>query len=122
MTLPSSGLAPLTVRHEQRAWTVQPGDSLLIGRSTECQITIADPRISRKHMRLAAVDGTWALRCTGSNGTYVQEQRLPEVVSLTGPLTVRLGDPSDGPILSFAVERQPTLAFGPASPPAAAAR
>ena len=122
MTLPSSGLAPLTVRHEQRAWTVQPGDSLLIGRSTECQITIADPRISRKHMRLAAVDGTWALRCTGSNGTYVQEQRLPEVVSLTGPLTVRLGDPSDGPILSFAVEQQPTLAFGPASPPAAAAR
>ena len=71
MTHPSSGLAPLTVRHGHRAWTVQPGDGLMIGRSAQCQISITDPRISRMHVELASRDGAWILRCVGSNGTYV---------------------------------------------------
>ncbi len=117
MTHPSSGLAPLTVRHGHRAWTVQPGDGLMIGRSAQCQISITDPRISRMHVELASRDGAWILRCVGSNGTYVEGQRLPQVVSITGPLTVRLSDPADGPAISFAVESQPTLSFGPSASP-----
>ncbi|MFT0847264.1 ATP-binding cassette domain-containing protein [Actinomycetaceae bacterium L2_0104] len=115
MTTSSDNLAPMTVRHGQRAWTVQPGDKLLIGRSGECHINIADPRISRRHIELTVIDGLWMVQCLGSNGAFADGQRLPQAISITGPLTIRLSDPADGPAVTFAVEDEPTLSFGMAS-------
>lgn len=48
----------------------------LIGRSPECRIVLADPRVSRQHARLKVVGDTIVLTDLGSgNGTFVESQR-----------------------------------------------
>jgi len=52
-----------------------------IGRSSECELVLRDPRASRQHARLTARDGVLVLTDLGStNGTHVNGQRVSEVV------------------------------------------
>jgi len=52
-----------------------------IGRSSECELAIRDPKASRQHARLHARDGVLVLSDLGStNGTRVNGQRVREVV------------------------------------------
>jgi hypothetical protein len=65
---------------------------LTIGRSSECQLVLADDTVSRRHAELHAHDGRWLLRDLGSsNGTWVNgrlvieaEVRPGDVVQLGG--------------------------------------
>lgn len=88
---------------------VVEGDSLDIGRSTRCEITIADRFLSRRHARLSSFEGRWRIEDLGSrNGTMVNGTRLDkpknieagDVISLSASaIEVRLKatqrDPSD---------------------------
>ncbi len=48
-----------------------------IGRSDDCDITVNDSRVSRKHARIAVENGKVVLEDLGSaNGTYINGQRL----------------------------------------------
>lgn len=68
------------------------GEESLIGRSRECDIQIAERRLSRRHCRVYREDDRHYVADLGShNGTYVNRQRIP------GPCELR-----DGDVLNFA--------------------
>ena len=65
--------------------------SLLIGRSSACQLVLADDTVSRRHAELRVEDGCWVLRDLGSsNGTWVNGRRVVEVEVRPGDV-VQLG-------------------------------
>jgi sigma-B regulation protein RsbU (phosphoserine phosphatase) len=56
---------------------VLDGDSVFIGRSTHCDVTIADRFLSRRHARVFAADGGWQIEDLGSrNGTFVNGRKI----------------------------------------------
>ena len=63
------------------------GDTLFIGRSTHCDITIADRFLSRRHARLFAADDGWQIEDLGSrNGTFINGRKIEQ------PTLIRIGD------------------------------
>jgi serine phosphatase RsbU (regulator of sigma subunit) len=63
------------------------GDSVSIGRSTQCDVAIADRFLSRRHARLVSTDTGWKIEDLGSrNGTFVNGTRVE------GDTAVRPGD------------------------------
>ncbi|HYH44838.1 MAG TPA: SpoIIE family protein phosphatase [Thermoanaerobaculia bacterium] len=63
------------------------GDSLVLGRSTNCDLALADGSLSRNHARLDRENGRWMVRDLGStNGTYLNGELVG------GPTPLGLGD------------------------------
>lgn len=63
------------------------GDSLFIGRSTHCDLTIADRFLSRRHARVFAVEDDWQIEDLGSrNGTFINGRKIEQ------PTAIRAGD------------------------------
>jgi hypothetical protein len=53
------------------------GSELLLGRSSSCDIVLADLNISRRHARLRCRDGRWALEdLQSTNGTVLNGRRV----------------------------------------------
>jgi pSer/pThr/pTyr-binding forkhead associated (FHA) protein len=53
-----------------RQLPLHPGREYLIGRGPDCDLAVADPRLSRRHARIALADGCWRFDDLGSkNGT-----------------------------------------------------
>ncbi|MEM9132518.1 MAG: FHA domain-containing protein [Actinomycetota bacterium] len=60
---------------------------LVIGRSTECDLTIADPLVSRRHARLVITAGVGNIEDLGSdNGTFVNGERITSSPVVEGDL------------------------------------
>lgn len=69
------------------------GRSLLLGRDPACNLVINDVEVSRRHARLIAQSGGYAIEDLGStNGTFINEQRIKGVVPLQPGANIRLGD------------------------------
>lgn len=65
--------------------------SLLIGRSSACQLVLADDTVSRRHAELRVEEDCWVLRDLGSsNGTWVNGRRVIEAEVRPGDV-VQLG-------------------------------
>jgi hypothetical protein len=63
------------------------GDEAVVGRSTRCQVIVADRFMSRRHARLFKIDDGWRVEDLGSrNGTYVNGRRVD------GATAVQVGD------------------------------
>jgi len=57
--------------------SLELGSVSIVGRSTECQIIVADPRVSRRHAMIRKQDGGFYLFDLGSfNGSYLNGSRL----------------------------------------------
>ncbi|MEX2149723.1 MAG: GAF domain-containing protein [Steroidobacteraceae bacterium] len=55
-----------------RQFSLDPERDHLIGRGQDCDLRIEDPRLSRRHARLAIADGCWRMGDLGSkNGTML---------------------------------------------------
>jgi adenylate cyclase len=68
------------------------GPVTILGRSAECQIVVADPRVSRRHAMVRKQDGGYYLFDLGSfNGSYLNGSRVTSTRQLR-----------DGDVLSFA--------------------
>jgi transcriptional regulator with XRE-family HTH domain len=105
MTRPDSSLEPgsLVVRTNGRSHVVSPRAGVAtIGRDPHAQVKIDDARISRVHVRVEFVDGTWRAVDTSMNGMFLGSSRAHSV-AVTDGLTVRLGDPVAGPTVQFEV-------------------
>jgi serine phosphatase RsbU (regulator of sigma subunit) len=62
-------------------------ETIVIGRSTRCELSIADRFLSRQHARLYADGDEWLIEDLGSrNGTFVNGRRI------AGPTVVQSGD------------------------------
>jgi Protein of unknown function (DUF3662)/Inner membrane component of T3SS, cytoplasmic domain len=72
---PADGGRALLVGEGRRS--VLSGDMLLIGRSRECEVVLADPNVSRKHAELRREGGRWVIADLGStNGIKVNGRRV----------------------------------------------
>src|SRR5689334_9638437 len=65
-------------------------DPLVVGSSTECDLAVADPRVSRRHCELRLTPRGIAVRDLGSkNGTLLGEASIVEVILPVGvPVTI----------------------------------
>jgi Nif-specific regulatory protein len=95
MTVTSRGLyAYLTMQTGPRAGTNFPLDArrkTLIGRGTDCHISLPDPLCSRVHATLAFTSDGWILRDAESrNGTTVNGQKIDEATVVDGNM-IRVG-------------------------------
>ncbi|MEX1071646.1 MAG: FHA domain-containing protein [Anaerolineales bacterium] len=67
--------------------------SLVLGRDPACDVVIDDAEVSRRHARLIAQSGGYAIEDLGStNGTFVDGQRIRTVMPLQPGASVRLGE------------------------------
>ncbi len=79
--------------HGQR-WLIQ--NQLIIGREDDCDITIADRQVSRRHARLINENGKVSVEDLGSkNGTYFNTQRIDNKIVL-----------KDGDIVNIALAQE----------------
>jgi pSer/pThr/pTyr-binding forkhead associated (FHA) protein len=64
-------------RGPTRSVQLRPATPLTIGRSSESDITLSDPQISRLHAKLELRDdGVWVMDLDSGNGTYIDRQRV----------------------------------------------
>ena len=57
--------------------TVLSGSRVVIGRSRDCDVTLDDPNVSRRHAELRREGGTWVVSDLGStNGVKVNGRRV----------------------------------------------
>ena len=70
------------------------GERFVVGRDEDCDLTLPDEKVSRKHVSLAVRgDGRVVLQDLGStNGTFVDDRRVTRPVELAGTETVKVGD------------------------------
>ena len=62
---------------------LQEGESYVVGRHSECQILVEDPRISRRHARIeAGAEGWWIHDLGSRNGTTLDGESLQQGRSL----------------------------------------
>ena len=101
----------LTLLSGNRAGTNFPLDAsreTLVGRGTDCHITLPDPLCSRVHAVLARTDGVWTIRDAESrNGTSVNGQKVDEATVADGH-TIRVG----GTEFEFHEAEEPPTAKG----------
>jgi hypothetical protein len=68
--------------------------TLVIGRSSSCDVTLGEPTVSRRHVELRALDGSWlAVDLASTNGTWLLGQRLGRARVLPGDELVLGGFP-----------------------------
>jgi len=91
------------VGYEGTERVLTPGPAYRIGRDPKGDIPITDDRVSWRHAELRVEGSRWVLVDVGStNGTYVADQRMDRV-EIIGIFLARLGDPSDGTLLTCIV-------------------
>jgi hypothetical protein len=70
-----------------------PADgTIVVGRSRHCDVVVAEPTVSRRHLELRTVDGAWIAVDLGStNGTWLMGRRIGRVRVVAGD-ELTLGD------------------------------
>lgn len=93
--------------------------SLVLGRDPVCDIVVDDAEVSRRHARLIAQSGGYAIEDLGStNGTFVDGDRIRTVVTLRPGASLRLGETATFIYEAAAPDRVDTRDFN-ATPPSA---
>jgi ABC-type multidrug transport system ATPase subunit len=110
-------MGQLVVSIEGRRQSFVPGSPVVFGRGTDCQIVLADSRVSRRHLEASWQSGAWFVRDLGSaNGTFRDGRRLTNE-PVAGTVAVRLGHVSNGPLVELSVAASvPPPPPGPSAP------
>lgn len=76
-----------------KIFTLVPGRRNLIGRDASCDVSIPSDRVSRRHCQLEPGPGGYVLEDLGSsNGTLVNQERIPSKRLLRGGEYIQTGD------------------------------
>ena len=108
----------LELRAAGRTWQATGGRPLTIGRATEADVHLDNPRVSRDHAVLQPTPGGWVLVNHSANGMFVNGQRV-ESLTIRQPVTVVLGSVTSGEMLQlYPVTQPPAPTPQPVAPPA----
>ncbi len=99
-TVTTSTAPRLELRASGRTWQASGGRTYTVGRASEADIRLENPRVSRNHAVLQPHPAGWALVNHSSNGMFVNGHRV-ESVTITHPVTVVLGSASSGEALEI---------------------
>src|SRR5262245_29974310 len=82
----------LALRDSDRVFPLQPGQTLTAGRTSQCEVQLDDPSVSRRHCTVTLLaNGLLQIKDLDSaNGTFVNERPIKEATARAGDL-VRLG-------------------------------
>ncbi|WP_344319134.1 FHA domain-containing protein, partial [Streptomyces yatensis] len=106
----------LVLHANGRTWTLDASRSYTVGRDQQADIPTIDRRVSRRHITIRCVGGTWVIEDLGSaNGTFADGRRVQRIEIGHGSI-VRLGNFSSGMRLDF-TEAAPTPSPAPAPSP-----
>ena len=68
-------------------------DELTIGRSSDNNVFIKDPFVSKKHLKIVQDEGDYYLEdLSSANGTYLNEDRVEDVVKLESGDIIKVGN------------------------------
>lgn len=98
---------PVVLTAGGQTWRATPDRPWTIGRAPECEVKLDDPRVSRKHATLESTPQGWVLVNHGTNGMFVDGQRV-ERLAVLHPVTVSLGAQSGGVLVQMQPEPPPT--------------
>ncbi|MFE5163559.1 FHA domain-containing protein [Streptomyces sp. NPDC056697] len=91
----------LVLHANGRTWTLDASRSYTVGRDQQADIPTIDRRVSRRHITIRCVGGTWVIEDLGSaNGTFADGRRIQRMEIGHGSI-VRLGNFSSGMRLDF---------------------
>jgi RsiW-degrading membrane proteinase PrsW (M82 family) len=113
----------LQVSCEGRRYQFEQGRTVRIGRSTDNDVVVSDPTVSRRHAQLAWGPEGWTFEGLGRAGTYLRGSEVTRLL-VAEPLELSLASPL-GPVLRLEPPPQPerpaaTPEAGSAAAPAAA--
>lgn len=101
MSSPAVRTGVLRIRTGSRDHQVAAGEQLIIGRADDCDLVIADPSVSRHHLRVQ-YDNGWMLKDLGSaNGTWLGDQPITRHRLSAAEMILRLGDQKHGPTITL---------------------
>ncbi|OBG62041.1 MULTISPECIES: FHA domain-containing protein [unclassified Mycobacterium] len=101
----STDLAVLVIHSGATSHEIEPGRGVVtIGRDPQDDVRIE--QISAEHLYAEPVDGSWRIVDKGPDGMFVDGHRMSSV-TVTDKMTVRLGDPSSGEVLTFEIVTPP---------------
>ncbi len=69
----------LILYHDDHTWRCREGGELTIGRSSQCDVILPEPWVSRLHAVLSMKGGKLMLADRSSSGTYVQFENAREI-------------------------------------------
>lgn len=76
-----------------KIFTLLPGRRNVVGRDAACEVSIPSDRVSRRHCQLEPGPGGYVLEDLGSsNGTLVNQERIPSKRLLRGGEYIQTGD------------------------------
>jgi RsiW-degrading membrane proteinase PrsW (M82 family) len=100
----------LRVSYNGRSYSFDPGQTVRIGRSTENDVVLGDPTVSRQHAEVAWGPDGWVFEDQGRAGTFVHGNPVTRLL-VRGPLELSLASPQ-GPVIR--VEAVPAAGPAPA--------
>jgi RsiW-degrading membrane proteinase PrsW (M82 family) len=115
----------LQVSYEGRRYNFAPGKTVRIGRSSDNDVVVSDPTVSRQHALVVCGPDGWVFEGQGRAGTFLRGSTVSRLV-LRDSVEVSLASPQ-GPVLRFEPVPGPTRAAtgvldaGQAVPPRPAA-
>src|SRR5689334_16848159 len=81
----------LVVHNTDRAVTLSPGQTLIAGRTSQSDLQLDDPSVSRRHCQITFEHGVLRVRdLQSANGTYINERPVTEGTARAGDL-IRMG-------------------------------
>lgn len=72
-----------------QSWTFEQGDVIRVGRSTDNDVVLYSAVVSRHHVELHRTTSGWDVKSIGTNGTYLEGQRIAEA-PVTDGMIIRL--------------------------------
>ena len=72
-----------------QSWTFTEEDTVRVGRSTDNDVVLYSAVVSRHHVELHRADSGWVIQSIGTNGTYLDGQRIAEATVADG-MVIRL--------------------------------
>lgn len=88
-----------------QSWTFENKSVIRIGRATDNQVVLYSAVVSRHHAEVQQVNGKWQIVNLGANGTYLDNQRIPEAAAIADGDIFRLAQ--SGPRLQIRFEAVP---------------
>lgn len=103
---------PLCVRSGNLKLTLGPERSWVVGRDEGADVRFDDPRVSRRQAEFRVEGDHWLVEDLGSrNGTYIDGNRIERQL-ITHAISLRLANPTNGPVIEAVLEGLPNQRFG----------
>lgn len=94
----------LQISYEGRRYSFAPGQTVRIGRSSDNDVIISDPNVSRQHAHLTWEPDGWVFEGDGRTGTFLRNRIVTRLV-IHEPVQLSIASPN-GPVVRIEPVRQ----------------